>query len=426
MKSTAASRIGTVFAALAVGVGVIAGSSGAALAARVGTTPPTLPPPTAPVALPTAPVPTIPAPTVPVPTVPVPTVPVPTVPVPTTGAVAVPTIAPAASGNRTVIDDTGLLTVTVPGDWVEDDLRPGLRNDGGARPSLTVTPNIDAYDSGWDTPGVFFVAFPVSTAPATVVTNRDWSGSCTDGGRTPFNDGRFVGEIRLWTACGGGTARFIVLGGTAVDGSVTLMVEILAPTADDAAASMILGTFGTVAGVTYQPVAPVAVPAPIGVADPLLLQGPVQPGAVTVADDTGHFSVAVPAEWADVNPIPAFNDDLSDRPRLRVSTDLTAMNETWTAPGLISFVVPAVDPGRLLVNQDLSKVCTDGGLQTFDNGVHRGFLRVWSACGGTATRVVDVAVTPVATPTVTMFVSVQLPTADDTPLKTVLASMTYR
>ena len=236
-------------------------------------------------------------------------------------------------------------------------------------------------------PGVFLVAFPGPTLPATVVTNRDWSGSCTDGGRTPFNDGRFVGEIRLWTACGGGTARFIVLAGTAIDSSVTLMVEILAPTADDTAASMILGTFGTVPGVTYQPDAPVAVPAPVGVVDPLLLQGPVQPGAVTINDDTRHFSVAVPAEWIDVNSVPAFNDDLSDRPRLRASTDLAAMNETWTAPGLLAFVVPAVDPGRLLVNQDLSNVCTDGGLQTFDNGIYRGFLRVWSACGGTATRV---------------------------------------
>jgi hypothetical protein len=345
---------------------------------------------------------------------------------PTTAAATVPTTAPTVAGPRTVIDATRLLTVTVPADWIDDDLRPGIRNDGGERPSLTVSPNIDAYESGWDTPGLFLVAFPAATLPATAVTNRDWSGSCTDGGRTPFNDGRFVGEIRLWTACGGGAARFIVLAGTAVDGSVTLMAEILAPTADDTAASMILGTFGTVAGMTFQPDAPVAVPAPIGVVDPLLLQGPIQPGAVTITDDTGHFSVAVPAEWTDVNSLPAFNDDLSDRPRLRASTDLTAMNETWAAPGLLSFVVPAVDPGRLLVNQDLSKVCTDGGLQTFDNGSNRGLLRVWSACGGTATRVVDVAVTPVANPTVTMFVSVQLPTADDTSLKTVLASMAYR
>jgi hypothetical protein len=418
MRSTTASRIGTVFGAVAMGVGLVVGSSGGALAARVGTTPPTVPPPTAPA------VPTI-APTAPVPTVAA--VPVPTiapVPLPTAATVPVP-VTTAATGPRTVVDNTGLLTVTVPADWVDEDLRPGSRNDGGERPSLTVSPNIEAYDSGWDTPGVFVVAFPATTLPATAVTNRDWSGSCTDGGRTPFNDGRYVGEIRLWTACGGGTARLIVLAGTAVDSSVTLMVEILAPTADDTAASMILGTFGTVAGVTYQPDAPVAVPAPIGVVDPLLLQGPVQPGAVTITDDTRHFSVAVPSEWIDVNSVPAFNDDLSDRPRLRASTDLAAMNETWAAPGLLAFVVPVVDPGRLLVNQDLSNACTDGGLQTFDNGIHRGLLRVWSACGGTATRVVDVAVTPVANPTVTMFVSVQLPSADDTSLKTVLASMAY-
>jgi hypothetical protein len=397
-------------------VAVVAGSSSGALADRAETVPPTIPPtvplPAAPTAVPTTGPAALPT----------------TGPaaVPTTGPAAVPTTGPAAAGPRTVIDEVGLLTVTVPGDWVEDDLRPGIRNDGGNRPSLTVSPDLDAYDAGWNTPGVFLVALPATTTPATVVTNRDWSGSCTDGGRTPFNDGRFAGEIRLWTACGDGATRMIVLGGTAVDGSVTLMVEILAPTADDTAASMILGSFGTVAGMTYQPNAPVAVPAPIGVVDPLLLQGPIQPGAVTITDDTGHFSVAVPAEWTDVNSLSAFNDDVSDRPRLRASTDLTAMNETWTAPGLISFVVPAVDPGRLLVNQDLSRVCTDGGLQTFDNGAYRGLLRVWSACGGTATRVVDVAVTPVANPTVTMFVSVQLPTADDTSLKTVLASMAYR
>ena len=405
MMSTTASRIGTMLGALAIAVGVVAGSSGMASAGRAGTVPPTAPP------LPSTVPPTSP-----------PVAPTEAPSVPSTTPVTVP----PASGTRTEIDDTGLLTVSVPADWTDVDSRSGIRNDGGARPSLTVSPDIDAYDSGWDTSGVFIVALPATTLPAMVVTNRDWSEFCTDGGRTPFNDGRFVGEIRLWTACGGSVARFIVLGATAVDGSVTLMVEILAPTADDTAASMILGTYGTVAGATFQPEAPVAVPAPIGVVDPLLLQGPVQPGAVTLTDDTGHFSVAVPAEWTDVNATPAFNDDLSDRPRLRASTDLTAMSETWTAPGVLAFVVPVVDPGRLLVNQDLSRVCTDGGLQTFDNGVHRGLFRVWSACDGTATRVVDVAVSPVANPTVTMFVSVQLPTADDTSLKTVLASMTYR
>ena len=65
--------------------------------------------------------------------------------------------------------------------------------------------------------------------------------------------------------------------------------------------------------------------------------------------------------------------------------------------------------------------CDDGGLQTFDNGTHSGYLQTWDACDGTETRIVAVAVSP-ADHSAMLYLEVQLPTADDTALETVLAS----
>ena len=69
--------------------------------------------------------------------------------------------------------------------------------------------------------------------------------------------------------------------------------------------------------------------------------------------------------------------------------------------------------------------CTDDGLRSFDNGTYRGFLQTWTECGGTTTRIVSVAVSP-ADNSATLYLEVQLPTADDTPLQTILASFQQR
>jgi hypothetical protein len=64
-------------------------------------------------------------------------------------------------------------------------------------------------------------------------------------------------------------------------------------------------------------------------------------------------------------------------------------------------------------------------VQTFDDGTYTGFLPTWTGCDGTETRIVDVAVSG-ADRSATLHLEVQLPTTDDTPLQTVLASFDQR
>ena len=70
----------------------------------------------------------------------------------------------------------------------------------------------------------------------------------------------------------------------------------------------------------------------------------------------------------------------------------------------------------------LRRRCTDGGVQTFDNGTLTGLMQTWTACGGTVSRDVVLAVSP-ADQSVTVYVEIQLPDNDNAPLQAVLSSL---
>ena len=66
--------------------------------------------------------------------------------------------------------------------------------------------------------------------------------------------------------------------------------------------------------------------------------------------------------------------------------------------------------------------CNDGGVQSFSNGTFSGLMQTWTACDDTATRVIQLAISP-ADQSVTMFVEVQLPDTDNSGLQAVLSSL---
>jgi hypothetical protein len=80
------------------------------------------------------------------------------------------------------------------------------------------------------------------------------------------------------------------------------------------------------------------------------------------------------------------------------------------------------DPSTLLTNLGFADQCTDGGVQTFSNGTLGGLMQTWTACGGTTSRNVLLAVSPVDQ-SVTLYVEVQLPDPDNAPLQAVLSSL---
>jgi hypothetical protein len=82
----------------------------------------------------------------------------------------------------------------------------------------------------------------------------------------------------------------------------------------------------------------------------------------------------------------------------------------------------ASDPSTLLRNLGFAGLCTDSGVQAFDNGTFTGLMQTWSACGGTASRNVLLAISP-ADQSATVYVEVQLLDADNAPLQAVLSSL---
>jgi hypothetical protein len=95
----------------------------------------------------------------------------------------------------------------------------------------------------------------------------------------------------------------------------------------------------------------------------------------------------------------------------------------WNAAGVQVVAYPyASDPSTLLRNLGFGDSCTDGGVQSFDNGTLSGLMQTWTACGGTASREIALALSP-ADQSVTVYVEVQLPDGDNTPLQAVMSSL---
>ena len=254
---------------------------------------------------------------------------------------------------------------------------------------------------------------------------NDWTGICSDGGITPFDDGRFIGQLQTWLNCDNGTSRLIELAVRPVDNSFTMFLQVAQATPDDAQLLRIIGSVGTVPGAVY-PALAVPVPlVPTGVVSPELLIAPAIP-MTTVIDETGRLSMSVPSTWTDTEGVPDFNDNGSDRPLVTASSDLDGFYGDWLVPGAKVTAFPFnSDTSGLLRNLGFADQCRDGGVQSFDNGTYTGLMQSWTDCGGTATRNIQLAINP-ADRSATVHIEVQLPDSDNTPLQAVLSSVQLR
>jgi hypothetical protein len=349
---------------------------------------------------------------------------------PVTSAAPATTVAPATTGVPTtaaipgvrLVDSTGFLTVTVPGDWVDQNLSRSRRDDGSARATITAAPSIDDYYSSWEGSGTYVVALPATTDPAVLLDRFGFPNTCTDGGATPYDDGRLAGQQQLWVDCDGTATRVVNVAARPLDNSFTLFIQVQQTVSDDAQLSQILGSAGPVAGETF-PV-PVDVPplTPAGAVPAELLTPPAVPLA-TITDRTDTLALSVPSAWTDVDDGPQMNDDATDRPQVSAAPVLDNFYSDWLAPGATVVAYPfTADPSVLLHNLGFSEQCDDGGVQSLSNGTFTGLMQTWTNCGGTASRNVLLAVSP-ADQSSTVYIEVQLPDADNTPLQAVLSSL---
>jgi hypothetical protein len=344
----------------------------------------------------------------------------------TTGPATVPaTTVPAEAvpaGFVRVTDDTGRISIVVPAQWTDLELGPAMSNVGLERPKIVAAPDIDAMNAAWTTPGVWFGLVPAPADPSAWLQAYGSASQCAQGGAEAFDNGQFAGVKQTWVNCGGGTAARIQLAGRSADGSVGIYLQLQAVSADDPAIATVLSSVGLVAGSSAPVPATVdsATVSTIGPAD-ASINGAADPSARRVVDSTGRLAMSVLPTFLDLDVSAALNDDASPRPSISSAPDLAAHYAQWTAAGIQVAVLPYIDPATLLVNRTFAG-CTDEGIRPFSNGRLNGFVRTWSGCGGTATRVVQVTMSP-SDASATVFLYAQLPDADNTALVTALATL---
>jgi len=221
------------------------------LGAAAGTSvTPTVPPTiaTAPVTVPVSPtvpvLPTVPTlPVVPTVTSNPPTTPVlPTVPGQTTVPVSIP------PGYVQLVDDTGVLTVAVPGTWTEVDTVPDVYDDGTPRPYIEVATNIQTFRDTFDAPGVLLVVDPYVADSASEVDRLGITGGCDNEVIEPFTNGVLSGHIGHWTSCGASrTAEFHLVIASPADQSRTVIMQLqITGPLEQEARDIALATFGLV------------------------------------------------------------------------------------------------------------------------------------------------------------------------------------
>lgn len=182
-------------------------------------------------------------------------------PVPLETGTPIEPVEPDDSGFTAVLDDLGVLTVSVPDDWTDVNGLPFTTDAGQEWASISVAPDIDGYLTSWSESGLEIAATETSG-----VTDEGLLGllesissiydECDDVVQeaTPYDDGFFVGFESAWEGCGGsGTSAFAI---TATNAAGTQAVFVRAQITSDLDANAIylsvVNSFDTTLGRSAQ------------------------------------------------------------------------------------------------------------------------------------------------------------------------------
>ena len=153
---------------------------------------------------------------------------------------------------QTVTDDSGAISMGIPGEWTEVKGLPWEWGDNNETvgASIVASTNIDEFYNSYTTPGVFFGAsrsLVQSYDPAGLLDTISFSNDCTLEGRYDYSDPLYTGLYDLYSNCGGSGSSIINLSATPQDGSLILLLQIqVVGDADLDALDHILNTFQVV------------------------------------------------------------------------------------------------------------------------------------------------------------------------------------
>lgn len=144
----------------------------------------------------------------------------------TTGPTAT-TTSPAATFDPgrfgVVSDDSGTLSIEVPIEWGDMSGSGWVVDGRQIGPAVTAAPDLDAWYSSWDTPGVFVGVSTTDFSPQT----GDFSGICTTGKVDERSIGTLSGTVQTWSQCGGESNDFYVFVGGPADASYEVLLQLV-------------------------------------------------------------------------------------------------------------------------------------------------------------------------------------------------------
>lgn len=143
--------------------------------------------------------------------------------------------APESSDSATyefIADESGSVGVEIPVAWNE---RDGSRNLTFG-PSLFASPDLEAFRTGWDVPGLIIELDPdggIDDLDSTL--DGLLSDNCTSLGRVDFatDDGAFVGRSETLDDCGGTETQLLNIAATRTDGRTLVRLQIQIVDGDD-------------------------------------------------------------------------------------------------------------------------------------------------------------------------------------------------
>ncbi len=182
-------------------------------------------------------------------------------PVPLETGTPIEPVEPDDSGFTAVLDDLGVLTVSVPDDWTDVNGLPFTTDSGQEWASITVAPDIDGYLTSWSESGLEIAATETSGVDeegllGLLASISEIYGECDTvvQDASPYDDGFFVGFESAFEGCGGSdTSAFAI---TATNAAGTQAVFVRAQITSDLDANAIylavVNSFDTTLGRSAQ------------------------------------------------------------------------------------------------------------------------------------------------------------------------------
>ena len=326
----------------------------------------------------------------------------------------------------TLVDDTNTVTVAVPDSWTDIDTAPGSNPDGSLSPRIAAASDLQVFVDTFDAPGVALSATTYTADTQAMMDRSGLTGGCRHKDVVPYNDGAFVGLHGVWSGCGPtGTPSWHQIVASPPSQSFTFVVQVqLTSEAETPMLENVLASFNFTPegagldGPVVPPTTPVATTtsavttsisstpsststAATTVAPLPSVSGTVASDSQLLFDDLSVLSIAVPGAWTEVQTAPRENDDGTARPWIAASTDIELFlppegtADTFGVPGALYEGLPfTLGIAGQLEEFSYANECTDQGIQPYADGVFTGLAQVFTDCGDTDTRIINVVANP--------------------------------